>query len=88
MCADESYNWRMEPNLEDAIRTTAKLPERDRATLAGLLIASLDPVPDPDVEAAWDLELQRRLAEINDGTAKLVPWETVRRELFDIAHEG
>lgn len=72
----------MERNLEEVIRTAAQLPEQDRATLAGLLIASLDPTPEADVEAAWDLELQNRVAEVEAGTVELIPWDRVRSEIF------
>jgi putative addiction module component (TIGR02574 family) len=50
--------------------------------LAGLLIETLDPVSEPDVEAAWSEEIERRLAEIDAGTVELIPWEDVRAELF------
>ncbi len=41
-----------------------------------------EPVPGPDVEAAWSEEIMRRLAEVDAGTVELVPWEEVRDELF------
>jgi len=58
-----------------------QLPEHDRATLAGLLIETLDPLSEGDVEAAWSEEIERRLAEIDAGTVELIPWEDVRAEL-------
>lgn len=72
----------MERNLKEILNEAAKLPVRDRATLAGLLIESLDPVLDSYVEEAWSEEIKRRVAEIEAGTADLVPWEEVRAELF------
>jgi putative addiction module component (TIGR02574 family) len=72
----------METDLNDLFQQAVQLPERDRATLAGLLIETLDPVCEPDVEAAWSEEIKRRLAEIDAGTVKLIPWEDVRAELF------
>ena len=51
----------------------AQLPEHDRATLAGLLIETLDPISEPDVEAAWSEEIKRRVAEIDAGTVELTP---------------
>ena len=72
----------MGTNLNDLFQQAAQLPERDRATLAGLLIETLDAVFEPDVEAAWSEEIERRLAEIDAGTVELIPWETVRAELF------
>jgi putative addiction module component (TIGR02574 family) len=64
-------------------REAAELSEEERASLAGLLIESLEGEPDPDVEAAWSAEIQRRVAEIEAGTAKTIPWEEVRQRLID-----
>ena len=58
------------------------MPERDRATLAGLPIEPLDPEPDADVEAAWSGKIRRRVAELDAGAVKAIPWEAVRKELF------
>jgi putative addiction module component (TIGR02574 family) len=74
--------WVMERNLKQVFQEAAQLPERDRATLAGLLIETLDPVSEADVEVAWSEEIKRRLAEIDAGTVELIPWEEVRAELF------
>lgn len=62
-------------------REAAELTEEERASLAGLLIESLEGEPDLDVEAAWVAEIQRRVADVDAGTAKTVPWEEVRRRL-------
>ena len=78
----------MEPNLKEVFHKAAQLSERDRATLAGLLIETLDPVSELDVEAAWSEEIKRRLAEIDAGTVELIPWEEVRAELFSQANES
>ena len=61
----------------------ADLPENDRATLAGLLIDSLEGPPDPDIEAAWAAEIERRVAEIEAGTVSTIPWEEVRQRLLN-----
>lgn len=45
------------------------LPSDDRAALALFLIESLDGVEDPGVESAWRDEVDRRIAEIEAGTA-------------------
>lgn len=78
----------MEPNLKDVFREAAQLPERDRAALAGLLIETLDPISEPDVEAAWSEEIKRRVAEIDAGRVELIPWEEVRAELFGLSNES
>lgn len=43
----------------------------------------MDSITEPDVEAAWSAEIERRLVEIDAGTVELIPWEDVRSELFD-----
>mgnify|MGYP001618700217 FL=1 len=48
------------------------LSESDRAELAHTLIKSLDAPADADVADAWEKEIQRRLAEIDAGTAVLI----------------
>jgi putative addiction module component (TIGR02574 family) len=47
-----------------------------------LLIESLESEVDPDVEEAWRVEIERRLAELDSGTAKTVPWEVVKAKLL------
>ncbi len=72
----------MERTLNDLFQQAVQLSERDRATLAGLLIETLDPASEPDVEAAWSEEIKRRVVEIDAGSVELIPWEVVRAELF------
>lgn len=73
----------MAKDFMDIFRDAADLPEHDRATLAGLLIESLEGEPDPGVEAAWSVEIERRVREVEAGTARLIPWEEVRQRLLD-----
>jgi Mg2+/Co2+ transporter CorB len=40
----------MRRDLKDVFREAFELPESERATLAGLLIESLEPPPEPEVE--------------------------------------
>jgi putative addiction module component (TIGR02574 family) len=63
--------------LEQAL----KLSPAERADVAAQLIASLDEVPDTDVEQAWQEEVHRRLQQIERGEAQTIPWEKVRRQL-------
>lgn len=59
-----------------------QMPEGDRATLAGLLLESLDQPPEPGVEAAWAKEIERRVKELDDGTVTAVPWQEVKARLL------
>jgi putative addiction module component (TIGR02574 family) len=36
---------------------------------------------DPEWEEAWAREIDRRVAEVDAGTAELVPWSDVRAEI-------
>ena len=55
-----------------------QLPPEERADVAKLLIASLDDPAEEGVEAAWLAEVERRLQDVDRGTAKFEPWEVVR----------
>lgn len=60
------------------------LPVQDRAHLAHRLLESLDEdvtETPAEVERAWEEEIQRRLAELEAGTAELIPAEQVFAEL-------
>jgi putative addiction module component (TIGR02574 family) len=69
---------------KDVRALALELPHPERAELARDLLASLDgPFDDPaDVEAAWLGEVERRLKEVEDGTATLVEWDEVRAEVL------
>ena len=51
--------------------------EVERAKLARDLIASLDGPADDDVAEAWDIELCRRINEVEAGKAQLLDVEDV-----------
>lgn len=42
----------------------------------------MDHTSEQDIEAAWSVEIERRLVEIDVGTVQLIPWDDVRLELF------
>jgi len=63
--------------LADALR----LDLDARAQVATEILASLDGPADPNAEAAWAIEIARRVAAIEAGTVKLEPWEDVKRRV-------
>jgi putative addiction module component (TIGR02574 family) len=68
----------------DAIRLldeALQLPEQDRAELALRLLDSVGE-PTDQVEAAWIEEAKRRLAEIDRGEVRTVPWPDARQRIF------
>jgi len=58
----------------------SQLSTQERAELAHFLIHSLDEGVDADAEAAWDVELARRMAEIRSGKAVGEPADKVFAE--------
>ena len=58
-----------------------KLEVDARAELAAELLASLDGPDDPGAEAAWAQEIERRVAAIEQGSARLEPWDDVKRRI-------
>jgi putative addiction module component (TIGR02574 family) len=68
--------------LRDLFTQASQLDEHDRATLAGLLLASLESEGDEDVESAWEAEIARRLAELDTASVQRVPWEEVKAQLL------
>ena len=72
----------MSTHVTELFEKASILSDKERATLAGLLIESLESEVDPDVEEAWRVEIERRLAELDAGTVETVPWEVVRAKLL------
>jgi putative addiction module component (TIGR02574 family) len=66
--------------VDELSRKALELPAGERVRLAEKLLATVHEV-EPDIEAAWDEEILRRLAEIDGGTAKLIPAEEVFAEV-------
>jgi len=65
-----------------------QLSSEERAALAGELIQSLDTEVDADAEAAWSAEIHARLARVDAGLAKTVPWSEARRRIHAAAGRG
>jgi putative addiction module component (TIGR02574 family) len=63
--------------LDEALRLTPA----EREALAGQLFDSLE-TDDPNAEAAWQAEIERRIAELDQGKVKAIPWAEARRLIF------
>ena len=61
----------MQTEFETLEAEALKLSVAERAKLAEHLIASLN--EDSEIEEAWAAETERRIAEIEAGTAQLIP---------------
>lgn len=66
--------------VDELARKARALSPEERVRLAEELLATVQEV-DPQVEAAWDEEIKRRIEEIDSGKAKLIPAEEVFAEV-------
>lgn len=60
----------MQTQFETLEAEALKLTTAERAKLAEHLIASLD--EDSEIEEAWAAEVERRIAEIENGTVQMI----------------
>jgi putative addiction module component (TIGR02574 family) len=65
--------------LEDARR----LPPREFNWLIGELLQDGDGSSDAEIEASWKAEVERRVAQVEAGTAATHSWEDVAAPLRD-----
>lgn len=72
----------MGETAEQLLKQALSLSEQDRASLAGALIESLHAELAPGVEEAWDIEIARRVRELETHAVETIPWSTVRERLF------
>ena len=66
----------------ELLKEALALPPEARAALADSLLDSLDTEVDADAEAAWQIEIQRRVAELDSKTVSPRPWVEVRSRLM------
>jgi putative addiction module component (TIGR02574 family) len=70
----------MTQEARELLEKALALPDNERAELAGNLISSLDATVDPDVDAAWQAEVMRRLHEVQSGKVATISWEEVQQK--------
>ncbi len=61
----------METQIEILEAEALKLTPGERAALAQRLLESLD--VDPEIEEAWAVEVERRIADVESGAVKVIP---------------
>ena len=77
------YNEVMERQPEQIFDIALALPENARANLAASLIRSLDATPDPSADAAWAVEIERRIRDIDKCAVELDSWDDVMDSMRD-----
>ncbi len=65
--------------FEEAKGLAMQLSPEQRADLADLLWVSA--LPQAEIDAAWAVEIERRLAQVDAGEVETIPYETVVAEL-------
>jgi putative addiction module component (TIGR02574 family) len=71
----------MSKAVQTVLAEALRLEPDARAEVAAELLARLDGPVDPDADAAWNAEIERRVEAIEAGTIRLEPWSDVRRRI-------
>jgi putative addiction module component (TIGR02574 family) len=69
----------MTPEVSRLLEKALSLSIEEQEALADSLISNLGGKVDEGVQAAWEAEMDKRLAELDSGQAKTTPWSQVRR---------
>jgi hypothetical protein len=64
----------MTPEVSKLLEQALSLSVEEQEALADSLISNLGGKVDEAVLAAWDDEVKKRIAELDSGRAKTVPW--------------
>lgn len=78
----------MAPTTQRLFEEALQMTENERADLALRLIDSLTWDPESDVRAAWDAEIAERIADIDKGRVKPIPWPEARRMIVGPTDES
>jgi putative addiction module component (TIGR02574 family) len=71
----------MTQEVAELLKKALALPAEARAALAGSLLESLDDKLDAGAEEEWKQEIARRIAELDSGKVKPIPWAEARRQI-------
>lgn len=69
----------MTPEVSKLLEQALSLSVEEQEALADSLISSLGGKVDEDLEAAWEAEIGKRIADLDSGKAKTESWDEVRR---------
>jgi putative addiction module component (TIGR02574 family) len=69
----------MTPEVSRLLEQALSLSIEEQEALADSLISSLGGKVDEGLEAAWEAEIGKRIAELDSGRAKTMSWDEVRR---------
>jgi putative addiction module component (TIGR02574 family) len=69
----------MTPEVSKLLEQALSLSVEEREALADSLISNLHGKVDTDVQAAWEAEIGKRVAELDSGKTKTTSWAEVRK---------
>jgi putative addiction module component (TIGR02574 family) len=69
----------MTPEVSKLLERALSLSVEEQEALADSLISNLGGKVDEGVQAAWEAEIGKRIAELDSGRAKTTPWREIRQ---------
>jgi putative addiction module component (TIGR02574 family) len=75
------YNLHMNRSAAEILEDARRLPPGEFDWLLGELLQAGDGSSDAEIDASWKTEVERRVAEIDAGTAVTYSWEEVESPL-------
>jgi putative addiction module component (TIGR02574 family) len=73
----------MSTQAEQILQSALALDYDERVEIAESLMLSLDDERAAEIEAAWAEEIKRRIASIDSGQAKMMPWDESIRSMSE-----
>ena len=71
----------MPPTVEEVVAQVELLSRAERTLVLDRLRQSLAPDMEPEIDAAWQQEIDRRLQAIDRGEMRSIPWDEARQRL-------
>jgi putative addiction module component (TIGR02574 family) len=75
------YNHFMSRSAAEVLEDARRLPPSDFDWLIGELLQAGDGSSEAEIDASWEAEVERRVAEVESGTAVTYSWEEVEAPL-------
>ncbi len=77
----------MTPEVSKLLEQALALSIEEQEALTASVISNLGGKVDEGVQAAWETEIAKRIAELDSGRARTIPWQEVRqRNLAKLPH--
>lgn len=74
-------------NFDSVLSAAQQLPDEDRLRLIDALWESVPPDRNAPFSDEWAREIERRVAELDTGTARTIPWSEIRdKALARVGH--